>query len=146
MEEDREIKRLPNSEAGNIWAGWLIAKLSQSWPVPCGFYVHDLVEGTGVSVENKSDEFPGFRGLINWLEQEGYIRVHDIYPDGRAEIVRITQKSLDILRQTPASLRAGTLGDALKYAASDVGKDAAKSQLAELFGQFLGGIVKSVSS
>ncbi|MFM8749235.1 hypothetical protein [Rhabdaerophilum sp.] len=46
-------ERLSNRKAGNIWAGWLLASLAESWPLSKNIEYHEIISETGVSIENK---------------------------------------------------------------------------------------------
>ncbi|MFM8749236.1 hypothetical protein [Rhabdaerophilum sp.] len=88
--------------------------------------------------------------LIEWLYREGYIFYHEMhYSSGEITRITITKKCMEILSINIESLDGKNLGDAMIDAAKDIGRDAtkdvAKGQLANFFGQLIGGIIKNAS-
>lgn len=140
------IKRVSNREAGNIWAGWIIANLVECWPKRVDIDLGQVITTTNVTVKNEEDELDVVLDLIRWLVREKYISVEGIDLGGGVHFATVTKKSLALLNEIPPSLNGKKLGDAMIEAAKDIGKESAKSSIADLFGQFLGGIVKSVGT
>ncbi|MCA3623346.1 MAG: hypothetical protein IOC52_04120 [Methylobacterium sp.] len=150
IDSDDQFQILPNYEAGNVWAGWIMATLAENWPIRQEIDCQDVIRKTNTKLNNWNDSINGVEHLMWWLKVEGFIRFPEFYPGlPIAHDVSITQKSLTILRQEPVALQGKNLRDALISAAGDVGKDAskelAKGQLAELFGQFVGAMFKNFS-
>jgi hypothetical protein len=143
------INRVSNKEAGTIWAGWIIAKLAEEWPSKTDLTPWEIIESTGVSVLKSHKEHDIVVDLFSWMIREKYIFADGIDLSGRINSVSITKESFAVLNQVPSSLDGKKLRDEMIDVAKDIGKDAtkelARGQLAELFGQFVGGIIKNVS-
>jgi len=146
MDEENNIRIVSNSEAGNIWAGWIIAQLADAWPMTFSFDWMGIINKTGVWIASKDDEQEAISCLFRWLEREGFIRSNSGEINEYFLEYEITQQTKVMLNMQVPTLISKKFGDALSDAAKDIGKDAAKSQLSDLFGQFIGGIIKSVAS
>jgi len=138
-----ELEARPNPEAGNIWAGWILAHLFESWPLAVNFHPRQAVVETSVKIQN-GDGWRAVDDLFQWLVSEGFVRYRQRTIDGECFGVELTEKALARLNLLPASINERkSLGQGLREAAADVGTGATKKALADMFGQFLGGITKS---
>jgi hypothetical protein len=142
MSDDRQT--LPNFEAGSIWAAWILSKLADNWPQETKLNWYDPIEATKV-IPLTGNGQQSMRGLLLWLRKEGYIRFENWTVDWEIQDCEITEKAFTRLKMAPESLGGDTIREALGKAVGEVAKETAKSQLADLFGQFLGGFTKSVS-
>jgi hypothetical protein len=140
-----DIKPIPNMELGSIWAAWLLAELAKNWPIPRDLSYDEVLQATKVGVETGMSS-DAFLGLMRFLEDEGFVRITAKTMDGSMKMCRLTEKSMVRLNHLPEGLGGRSLKGSIVQAASDVAKEGAKSQMAELFGQFIGGATKALSS
>lgn len=139
-------KQVSNREAGNIWAGLIIAKLVDAWPLQIDIDLIEIIEIADVSIGDDKIELDAIVDLIKWLYREQYINSEELNTGGVLYSATVTNKSLVLLNEMPSFLNNKKLGDAMVDVAKDIGKESAKSSIADLFGQFIGGIVKNVGS
>jgi hypothetical protein len=139
-----DIEMRFNPDAGGIWAGWIIGTLYKRWPMPTDIHFQEILESTLVSV-NDGDGSRSFSSLMEWLRDEQYIRFGLIGPGTFFNVV-LTEKSLRVLNVMPDPLSGESLGKKISETAADAVSEAAKSQLAEWFGQFLGGLIKNAAT
>jgi hypothetical protein len=136
--------KITNFEVGNIWAAWILAELVKAWPAHCDFSYDEISSSTNVFV-NTGKSSDALFGLMKFLEDEGFVLIGMKTSDG-VKRCRLTEKSMVRLNQLPEGLGGQSLQGRIVDAARDVAKEGAKSQMAELFGQFIGGAAKSFSS
>ena len=107
--------------------------------------VFEVIRKTGVSPRPEIDSGEFLGNLVSWLKQEGFLEGEGITFENYVLKFTITAKTLDILSKRPPSLGGKSVKEALSDAARDVGKEVAKNQVADIFGQIVGGIIKSVT-
>jgi hypothetical protein len=133
-----------NPQAGDIWAGWLLAYLYKSWPAGINLDPRMVIEQTGVTIKD-GNAGTAADDLFSWLVAEGYIRYRTRFMDGMVSGAELTEAALVRLKSVPSSLDTKkTLGEKMQDASAEITKGAAKASLADLFGQFIGGISKSM--
>lgn len=139
------MRTLKNFDAGNIWAGAILALLLDHWPAAIDIDARELIKSTGVTCEADEPELV-IMDLLYWLENENFIRSNQ-KSEAQFYNVHLTEKSLAILSAVPANLaEKKTYGQLLKENVADIGKEAAKSQLGEIFGQIIGSATRSLIS
>ena len=101
----------------NKLVGIIFAKSFECFPTPVEIQSSDMLE-----IFIDSNDFGGsfnfdqkFRDTVQWLERYDYVWIkRDMCSMGNSSYaLTLTERSFEILRQTPASLEGETLGDKL---------------------------------
>jgi hypothetical protein len=133
-----------NQEKANVIAGAIFAVLLENWPRDAHLIPEDIF--LPITETPTSDDVNVFRGLVNWLKDEGYLRYKSANMTGSFGLVVLSEKGLRTLNAIPSGIAgAQTFGEKIIEATKDVSKESAKKAIAELVGQMIGGVIKSLS-
>ena len=149
-----------NIDRFNQYAGFFLARLYESFPVPVDLDCHEAVyhrpllgtPGEG-SISDKElqrascDAEVAFAAhTLKWLSETGYFkaeyfRLHDV----QAIRVVLTPKGFEALNAAPASLtRSGPLGQQLSDLSKSAANEAGKAAIGEIVGQIIGVALKGL--
>ncbi|WP_269929420.1 hypothetical protein [Aminobacter sp. HY435] len=127
---------LTNREIGNAWISYILGELYDEWPRRRDFDASELATKTGVSP--KSDEDDLFDHTVDWLRENGYIRVgSQSAPEGTAFDVGLTDKGYAVLGSSPESL-SKPIGIRMKEVAAAGASEGGKAGVAEAVGALVG--------
>jgi len=130
-------------ERANIIAGAIFAVLLENWPKDASLIPEKIL--TPIIEKPTSDDVNVFRGLVNWLRDEGYIRYKSANMSGAFALVVLSEKGLRTLNAIPVGISGTkTFGEKIVEASKDVSKESAKKAIADLVGQMIGGVIKSL--
>lgn len=133
-----------NFNVANSIIGHVFALHLEHWPYRIGFRADVVFEKAG-NLEVNELNARMIKDVIWWLKDEGYLRLERISEDGlNFDGSILTEKGLRLLNQIPKNI-GKSYGEAISEFAKDAVKDSMKRQLADLVGQMIGGIFKSVS-
>jgi hypothetical protein len=136
---------LADQEKSNLIIGAILADLLSSWPTGSQLSAEKMLPSL---IERPiKEDVRMLIALVRWLSDEGYLRYQSATLDGSYHGVVLSEKGLRVLNSVPKGISGNkSYGQKIAEAAQDVSQEAAKRTIADLVGQMIGGVVKSMSS
>jgi hypothetical protein len=136
---------LANQEKANLVMGAIFANLLTAWPSPIHLTPQKILQP--ILETTTRDDVRVFASLVKWLSDEGYLRIGSATLDGSYSNVVLSERGLRTLNSIPSGISSSkSYGEKIAEAAKEVTTDTAKKTIADLVGQMIGGVIKSLSA
>jgi hypothetical protein len=138
---------MKNLELFERLAGRLLAKCAEEFPSGIKISSEKLLEAEGLDPSN--DHFKVVNGTVQWLEEEGFIRIDAVHPvsgtmDKNFRNVRLTKTGLSAMNVTiTLGERKGRAGDLLIEQLKQGSAEARSAAISEIVGGIIGAATKA---